>query len=427
MVAAKKIISRPGALKKFYFFEYFYIFLECIEKYGHIDNEDKIFSEFNLLKQKYLLGESKYKKLSFEKESETRFVYTIRQVGSESLAYGLIELQEDKLILTSKGHLLLDIFRQQDPQNYYNYIAQLMEDKYAALHHLIRFCYKANHKKHGLLIFPTYSPPKLGIDKKDIVFNYHIDDYISLLTSKIEKDIFKFLELNLSLSEQELILRVNLEKANMLSVYRKDTFNHNIYNALVRRIRDYWVNYFLKELYKYEFSLSIFDICTYRAKQIGVLNATEFYPKFDGKIIYPTSVILKNSTSNDFESVVSYINGETLYMHNPKVSDENNMELFVKSLTEAYIDIKSRTKTYFVNLLDVREIVCYGLRISERIFNNYLNDTYKLNLLNKLQIGISLESDKLPQETSAMYLKREPILIDGKYKNIVAIDLSSRR
>lgn len=427
MVVTKKIASRPGALKKFYFFEYFYIFLECIEKYGSTENEDKIYSEFNLLKQQYLLGESKYKKLSFEKESETRFVYTIRQVGSESIAYGLIEIRDDKIELTNKGRFLLDIFRRQEPQKYYNYIAQLMEDKYAALYHLIKFCYKANSKKHGLLIFPTYSPPRLGIDKKDIIYNYHIEDYISQLTTKIESDIQTFLDLNIDLSQQEIVLMEYLIKANLITDNKKDKFEHATYNALVRRTRDFWVNYFLKELYKYEFSLSIFDICTYRAKQVGVLNATEFYPKFDGKIIYPTSVILKNSKSNDFEEIVNYLNGETLYMHNPKVDDDNNMELFVKSLTEAYFDVKSRTKTYFVNLLDVREIVCYGMRISEQIFNYYLNDTYKLNLLNKLKIGISLESDKLPQETSAMYLKREPILIDGKYKNIVAIDLSSRR
>ena len=31
-------------------------------------------------------------------------------------------------------------------------------------------------------------------------------------------------------------------------------------------------------------------------------------------------------------------------------------------------------------------------------------------------------NDRLPYETNAMYLKREPVLINGKLKNIIAIN-----
>ena len=49
---------------------------------------------------------------------------------------------------------------------------------------------------------------------------------------------------------------------------------------------------------------------------------------------------------------------------------------------------------------------------------------YRLNLQSKLQIKIALEVDKLPEETKAMYLTREPVMIAGKYRNIIAIDIS---
>jgi hypothetical protein len=37
-----------------------------------------------------------------------------------------------------------------------------------------------------------------------------------------------------------------------------------------------------------------------------------------------------------------------------------------------------------------------------------------------------MEVDKLPEETKAMYLTKEPVMIDGKYRNIIAIDVSKR-
>jgi hypothetical protein len=70
--------------------------------------------------------------------------------------------------------------------------------------------------------------------------------------------------------------------------------------------------------------------------------------------------------------------------------------------------------------------VCYRLRISEAVFGTFLDHTYKLNLAGKLggRISISLEVDKLPEETKAQYLVKEPVMIDGKYRNIIAIDVA---
>jgi hypothetical protein len=53
-----------------------------------------------------------------------------------------------------------------------------------------------------------------------------------------------------------------------------------------------------------------------------------------------------------------------------------------------------------------------------------LETIYRMNLAGKLRIKISLEVDKLPEETKAMYLKKEPVIVDGKYRNIIAIDVT---
>jgi hypothetical protein len=198
-------------------------------------------------------------------------------------------------------------------------------------------------------------------------------------------------------------------------------FNVKFYNAVVKRIRDYWLNYFLKDIYKIEMSLSYFDIWCYRGKQLGIMNATEFFYNFDGKIVYPISVLSNDVRNGDFNRIFQYQDGLKLYVHQPDF--DSIQEDFTSSVFESYIDIKSRVRTYFINLADLRDLVCYKLRISNEDFSAYLENLYQLNLRNEVKIKISLETDKLPSETNAMYLTREPIMIDNQPRNIIAIDI----
>jgi hypothetical protein len=76
---------------------------------------------------------------------------------------------------------------------------------------------------------------------------------------------------------------------------------------------------------------------------------------------------------------------------------------------------------------DLREKVCFRMRIPSYHFNECLEKTYLMNLRGEMDAQISLEADRLPHETNAMYLKREPVLVNGKYKNIIAIDYKKNR
>ena len=148
------------------------------------------------------------------------------------------------------------------------------------------------------------------------------------------------------------------------------------------------INYLLKEIYKYPYSFSSFDIWIYRAKQIGIFHVTEFYPGFNGRILYPTSILANNVISDDFENVFEYKNGESLFIHSPNTNNEKNMEDFVKELANSYIDAKETHGNYFTSLADLRERVCYKLKFSAFIFDRFLENAYKLNLQGKLRINI---------------------------------------
>ena len=211
----------------------------------------------------------------------------------------------------------------------------------------------------------------------------------------------------------------------MLSKDRQSEFAQAKYNVILKRFRDFWITYFLQDVYNYKYSLTSFDIWAYRAKQIGIIQATEFFPNFNGRIIYPTSVILTSTRSSDFKLIYQYPDGAGLYAHEPNI--EANQDKFVDALVNGYFDLRGRYMSYFINLSALREVVCYSMKISEHFFERFLEHVYRLNLTGDLKIRIALEVDRLPEETTAIYLKQEPVTIDGRKRNIIAIDVAKER
>lgn len=430
-----KINSTPTFVKKFYFLDYFYILLKSVESQSHYEY---ILQEFIILKNKYSLGESKYKKLTIDEDVLThkqmvKFEYTFKQVLSESLEYDLVERSfppnktsendKDSLIhITRFGEKVLKDYEEKGKQTFNFSILSKMEKKSFAFYQLLKLCYDENNSKNGLLIFPIYSGLKLNFDKSSFVTNKQVLEYSRALRLKLENDIKTYTKKTVvSLVEEEDILINKLKSDKIITEYINQSFDSDKYNALLSRFRKYWLNYFLKNIYGYEYSFDTFNIWVERAKQIGILHTTEFFPDFSGRIIYPTSIITRNTNNKDFFEAFAYETGEFLYIHEPQW--DIFQEPFIKTLQEEYYVLQSSKKTHFINLLDLKERVCFKLKISGFTFDKFLEQTYLLNLQSKLnKIQISLEADKLPQETNAMYLKREPVLINGKLKNIIAIN-----
>lgn len=422
------MISRPQSVKRFYFLDYFYILLKSIEKFSR---KDKVFEVFKELKEEYQLGESKYKKLTTEtdkndeiKRNRYPYTYTFSEVIEESLDYNLITKTHNyNLSLAKPGLELLNIYERFGNQEFKKSLLRLMEKKYNAFYYLVQFCYQANSKRNGLLIFPIYSPSKLGFDKKNVKTTNDIVKFSEALSQQLETDVNEYLGKQVRLSQFNKKILDSLKRVKLISKYKNETFNPKNYNIIVKRFRDFWLDFFLRDIYKYKYSLNSFYIWSYRGKQLGILYITEFFPAFNGRVVYPTALVTRQANS-DFEKLFDYQTSEKLYIHHPTWDNEEFQNTFVDCLTSAYFSIQKNSRSDFVNLADVRELVCYSLKISELFFNEYLNKAYKMNIAGELKINISLEADKLPQETSAMYLRREPVLINESYKNIISIDLT---
>jgi hypothetical protein len=410
-------------VKKFYFLDYFLILLQSCKAY---QDKELIFSSFKNLKDKLRLGESKYRKLTIDENdlSENqvkRYRYTFDQVIIESSNYKLVKEKGNKILLTELGLNSL-ILAEKDKNQFYNRMLSLMEAKYSAFYHLVKLCYHRNKVKNGLLIFPIYSPRKLGFEKSMMKTNGDLIKYADKLRKRLELDIKNFLSKNKNLNDINEILLTRLIDENLLGTEKNRTFDQTKYNAIIGRFRKYWLNFFLKNLYGYEYSFDTFNIWVERGKQLGIVHSTEFFPDFDGRLVFPTSIIVQENNNQDLLKAFSYLNSENLYVHKPSWKNINNQNNFIDALVESYFDLKRNRRMQFIRLSDLRERVCYKLRIPSFVFNDFLEKTYHESLKGLTKIQISLEADRLPYETSAMYLKREPVLVNGLYKNIIAID-----
>lgn len=417
-----------SSVRKFYFLEYFAILLQSVEKYSR---EDEVFASFKILKQKHRLGESKYKRLTDDGETLTqkqqqRYQYTFRQVVEESKIYQLVRenSEGDALELTAQGKKFLNMLDKETgiSEKFRYALLERMERDSGVFRQLVEFLFKNNPTRSGVLVLPHYSPRELRFERAEMKTTKDVRAYCEKLTRRLEKDILSHLNKSLSLAEENEEILGKLVDDGLLPTERDTAFRPHDYNKIIKRIRDFWITYFLQSLFECPFSMSTFEILVYRAKQIGIIHVTESYPFTNGKVVYPTSVIANTVASNDFKNVFEYNDGYGLYLHTPDF--DAFRESFVAELVKGYFTIRRVNRNYFINLIALREIVCYALKISSMTFEKLLNEVYRLNILGGLKIRIALEVDRLPEETNAMYLKREPVLVDGTYKNIIAIDVT---
>ena len=422
MEATKKTVSLPS--RKFYFLDYFFILLSSLERNTNLDDA---FGAFKILKQEYRLGESKYKKLEVvenpTEHQQIRYRYTFNKVVDECKEYGLVvEEDEHTLYLTDEGKALLIQGRTEGMRAFNLTLFSLMENAHQAFRTLVEFLYKANSRVSGVLVFPHYSPLELHFNRKSIQTTKDMTCYTEALVKKLQGDIELYLKRKEDLTPRNEVLLDKIIGDGLLPRSSSGHFDPKDYNKITKRIRDFWITFFLQELYECPYSMTTFDHWGYRAKQIGVIQVTESYPFVNGKLVYPTSVILDSVRSDDFEEIYRYADDTRLFVHTPTFGDEYSA--FVDTLVKGYFRLKRQVRYNFINLASLREIVCYTLKISVHTFETVLNEIYRLNLTGDLQIGISLEVDKLPKETSAMYMKREPVMVDGSYRNIIAIDVT---
>lgn len=158
--------------------------------------------------------------------------------------------------------------------------------------------------------------------------------------------------------------------------------------------------------------------CT-RLEELGLLNYSDYHPKVPGRIIYPVCSFKENKPSLDFREIIRIKNvgGEHLCLFRPQWKSFKN--LFIETLYEEYKKIYLHVKSLYISIQDLRDSVCRILRLSNFVFDRFIEYATNESLSGNLNIRISLETDIREDQRQA--LQRRPVYAYNKFVSLIAI------
>jgi len=157
-------------------------------------------------------------------------------------------------------------------------------------------------------------------------------------------------------------------------------------------------DYFLSRYFKEELGDVKYKIIRDRLHYFGLVNYSEHLPDFDGEIMYP---LIWNKQKVPYAKPIALL-GNTLYYSKPSWKEISKE--FLSTLWQTH---KSLPGAGFVPVMDLRDKVCFMLRISDMSFDNLLKQARIEGQRGNTTIRIFADpSDLSARETSK---KRMPI------------------
>jgi hypothetical protein len=157
-------------------------------------------------------------------------------------------------------------------------------------------------------------------------------------------------------------------------------------------------DYFLSQYFKEELGDVKYKIIRDRLQYFGLVNYSEHLSEFDGEIMYP---LIWNKQKVPYAKPMTLL-GNAFYSSNPSWKDISAE--FLSTLWQTH---KSLPGAGFVPVMDLRDKVCFILRISDMSFDNLLKRARIEGQRGKTKIRIYADpSDLSARETSK---KRMPI------------------
>ena len=148
-----------------------------------------------------------------------------------------------------------------------------------------------------------------------------------------------------------------------------------------------------------------------RLEALELLFYTDWHPKINGRLLFPTSLFRKSATQGKFEalSAIQHPDGSTLCLYQPEW--ETIRTSFLETLISVHGLIARRGGLLHVSLLDTRDEVCRQLRISSLCFNRFLEKT--LQELPSLDYpwSIGIATDVREELSSGTGLLRHPVYV----------------
>jgi len=398
----------PKSVKRFYHLDYYYFLLSVItNKPVH---ESSILNSIKNQIQKF--NEIAYSLISVKKFGTK---YSIRSVLEESVYFGLVNYDSRRYSITGEGLNLLEAFENRQIKLAERIIGEKMEILYGGISQLVESLYRAN-LQDGLIVFPKPSPKDLGLNSKRLLHEKYLKEYVKAFAEYTYDNILKYVGKEIFPSEIEKTLF-----SNLVFFLTKAKENNVINVNLPREVKNIMYDFYLKTILDNKFDRVSFEIWLLRCKELRIVNSSEFFPNTFSRVIYPTSRLSTFVPSSfEFFANAKSLN-KIIVRFCPKWS--NFKEVFMQALWEIYQELTSMSKSFYVSVLDLRDVICFKLQISEKDFEEFLGTAFNESIEGRMDWDISLEVDRLPEERVFVKSKRFPILINNIPKNIIAIKI----
>ena len=200
---------------------------------------------------------------------------------------------------------------------------------------------------------------------------------------------------------RKLQLRIKSSNMSSISISKMDKYTKNeVIKKIKKRLSKTsrsditkWTNLAIKEyLIKRVFgnlfrSAAGFDKNVERLTAQKVINYSNHFPLFNGSIIYPILPL-------------------------------NDHSVFAKAIKGSYEKLHSVKGITYVEIADMRDMVCFRLKIDDNTFDSLLRDAVFLDRKGKYPVSISLDCDIYSHKE---YKKRETFYLNDEYDTLTVI------
>lgn len=326
---------------------------------------------------------------------------------SEMKAYKLLdfEMRGKEICLDEGGLRLFELIKDKNLVGIRHHITSIFCEYHPQL---ITFLEKLLERKVIVIPKPPGAREFKGRGFRFTAHNSeHRKNYIDFCIGKI-KELYQHL---IKTSPSMLDVRMIDEMSDHIKVYVENKVR-NRYEGVNQKNVVKWTELAIKDfLIKKEFSNTFksvpeFDVWLDRLFFLWLVNYSPSFPLFNGSIIYPTCTFKEPSDSRrEYEHYV-LSNGDSIFVN--KLYWERDGLKFSETLKMAYAKLNSLQGISYIKIADIRDMVCYKLKIHDTIFDDFLKNSFKESNKGTYPLRISLDSDIYPGRE---HWKRAPLLL----------------
>lgn len=345
---------------------------------------------------------------TIEDDSKSLALGTVREVIKELARFDLLKsAAASSLGLSEEGHELAELFtRRRTHQRGLNRLSELHLQRFPLLRALLDALGRAHE---GVFVVPRPSPRNLGL----AIAERTLSAYETFMEEAARYAAGELRQWGVGgVRAPSVLASVRREAGAKDRLYRRrsSSWSHRI---MVDTIHDAISRAALAFLVP-GLGVIDFEIFCSRASTLGLLNYTDHLDGVQGRIVY--------ATSWRANAVPTWIRPANLHQLDAGFDDPYRLHSpawarirprFNIALWETYEQLRVHKRSLAPPVADVRDAVCFRLRISDATFNHFLTNLYHETMRSDIGIGISLEADEVKEVRGAQTTKRDPLYLSN--------------